>query len=73
MKFLTIDRFEGGFAVCEDEDGKILNVDKTTIENSAKEGDIIFLSEGQGIFFVDKKKSEDRRRSIEERFRRLIK
>ena len=40
-KKLCIDRFEGDFAICENENGLFENIKKTAIPKTAKEGDIL--------------------------------
>ena len=38
----TLDRYEGNFAVCENRTtGEMINIPKTVIDSSAKEGDIL--------------------------------
>lgn len=37
---IIIDRFEGEFAVCEDDDKQVL-IEKSQLEADAKEGDVI--------------------------------
>ena len=71
MQFLTIDRFEGDYAICENEDGKLSNIARIDIENNAKEGDTIFRSAGSGVFEVDKVRTQKARKAIEARFQRL--
>lgn len=39
--YLCIDRFEGDFAICEDENLKIVKIDRKKIKSQAKEGDIL--------------------------------
>ena len=39
--YLCIDRFEGDFAICEDENLKIVKIDLKKIKSRAKEGDIL--------------------------------
>lgn len=41
---VTIDRFEGDFAVVEYETGKTANMPKVLLDSTAKEGDIIEIS-----------------------------
>ena len=38
MKNLIIDRFEIGFAICEDENGEFFGIDIKEVPQSAKEG-----------------------------------
>jgi hypothetical protein len=42
---VTIDRFEGEFAVCEQEDRTMINILKENIPPEAKEGDILIIEE----------------------------
>ena len=63
------DRAEEGFAVLASlEDGSVINIALTELEN-AREGDIIRLDE-EGVRVL-KPESEVRRASISERFNRL--
>ncbi len=47
----TIDRFEGKYAVCENETGEMINLPAEQLPEKAKEGDIII--ESNGIYTVD--------------------
>lgn len=56
MEQYTIDRFEGDFAVCEEEKtGKMVNIRKTDIPAEAKEGSIIVKENNQ--YKVDNEKT----------------
>lgn len=48
----TIDRFEGKYAVCEDETGGMINIPAERLPNVAKEGDKII--ESNGIYAIDR-------------------
>lgn len=61
---LIIDRFEDEYAICEDKDKKILNINKSKIPKQAKEGDIIIYREGE--YILDKEKTLNRKKYIEE-------
>ena len=61
---LIIDRFEAEYAVCEDENKKILNINKSKIPKQAKEGDIIIYIDGK--YILDKEKTSNRKKYIEE-------
>ena len=61
---LIIDRFEDEYAVCEDENKKILNINKSKIPKQAKEGDIIIYIDGK--YILDKEKTLNRKKYIEE-------
>jgi len=43
MKKVIIDRFEGDFAVCEDEDRKMINIEKSRLPKDAKEGTVLII------------------------------
>ena len=59
---VTIDRFEGEFAVCEQEDRTIVNILKDNIPQDAKEGDILFI-EGDSIS-IDVEGTAERKKRI---------
>ena len=61
---LIIDRFEAEYAVCEDENKKILNINKSKIPKQAKEGDIFIYIDGK--YILDKEKTSNRKKYIEE-------
>ena len=67
---LIIDRFEGKFAVCEQDGGKMVNIDRSRLPEEAREGDVL-TSDGNG-FAVDHKETELRRKRIRERMDRLF-
>lgn len=60
---LIIDRFEGKFAVCEDENKKLINIKKEDIPKEAKEGDILVLVEHR--YVIDYTNTENRKKYIE--------
>lgn len=55
---LTIDRFEGEFAVCIYDNGATINIKKHLIPSDAKEGDIIEISNNCYIINKEKTKSK---------------
>lgn len=55
---LTIDRFEGEFAVCIDGMGAKININKDLIPPDAKEGDII--EKFENIFIINKEKTNSK-------------
>jgi len=59
-----IDRFEGNYAVCESEDGKMFNLSRSKLPSAASEGDVIII-EGDNVF-IDVKATEERNRYIKE-------
>ncbi len=61
---LIIDRFEGNYAVCEDECKVMNNIDSKLIQQGAKEGDVIELV--QDNYVINVAETEKRRKHIEE-------
>ncbi len=70
MEKYIIDRFEGDFAVLEKESGGTVDVKRELLEN-AREGDVIIFSDGK--YIVDVQETQMRRKSIEEKMRKLFK
>ncbi|MED0714296.1 DUF3006 domain-containing protein [Aeribacillus sp. FSL K6-1121] len=63
MKFI-IDRFENDIAVCEDENGKIIEISKSQLPKNAETGDVIIQKNNR--YYVDKQETSKRRQEIEE-------
>ncbi|WP_407919241.1 DUF3006 domain-containing protein [Defluviitoga tunisiensis] len=61
---LIVDRFEGNYAVCEKEDGTIMNLGKDRLPKGVKEGDVLIL-EGKSIV-IDNNATLERKKYIEE-------
>ncbi|MCT4620979.1 MAG: DUF3006 domain-containing protein [Marinisporobacter sp.] len=61
--YMIIDRFEENLVVCEREDGKIVNIERSTIPQDAKEGDVLVL-DGNRIF-IDQEETLKRKKKIE--------
>lgn len=40
MKYI-IDRFEGNYAICEDEHGNMVNINRDKLPSNAAEGDVV--------------------------------
>lgn len=53
---LTIDRFEGNFAVCIDENCKTIKIEKKELPSNAKEGDI--LEKSENCYIINKEKTQ---------------
>ena len=67
---ITIDRFEGEYAVCEVETGKFIDVPKADIPKGAKEGDI--LSKADNGYRIEKAETEAKKDEIKKRMNRLF-
>ena len=61
---VTIDRFEGNYAVCEKENLQMINIKVTELPKGAKEGDVLNIVEN--IITIDKKETKKRKAEIEE-------
>ncbi len=46
MRQLSIDRFEGKFAICEDAEGKYFAIETAELPEGAGEGDILRITRG---------------------------
>ena len=61
---VIIDRFEGKFAVCEKEDRQMLDIEKSKIPITAKEGDVLNITNDR--ITIDIEATEKRKKEIEE-------
>lgn len=59
---LIIDRFEGNFAVCETENKKMINIEKSKLPGEAKAGDVIIQTEDG--YRIDKDGTDRRKERI---------
>ncbi len=69
---MIIDRIEGNYAVAEySEDGAVshININLCMFPEGVSEGDVIY--EKDGLCYVDKTATEQRRKEIAERLRRM--
>lgn len=69
MMFYTIDRFEGDYAVLEDDDENRVNVKKALLPEMAKEGDVLDF-DGEA-YTVNAEETEKRRQSVIEMLRKM--
>lgn len=58
---LVIDRFEGKYAVCVQDD-KVINIPRYKVPIDAKDGDCLVME--NGFFVVQNEETEDRRYSV---------
>lgn len=70
MKYI-IDRFEGTYAVCEDETKNMVNIPKYKLPIEVKEGDS--LIEDDGIIRIDDKEADERRKKVNQMMSKLFK
>jgi hypothetical protein len=59
---VIIDRFEGAFAVCEDENRKMINIEKAKLPKQTKEGSVLII-QGDKIE-IDHNETEKRKDRI---------
>ena len=69
MMFYTIDRFEGDYAVLEDDDENRVNVKKALLPEMAKESDVLEF-DGEA-YTVNAEETEKRRQSVIEMLRKM--
>lgn len=60
---VTIDRFEGEFAVCEKENRQMIDIEKSKLPVIAKEGDILNIE--NDIITIDIEATKERTKEIE--------
>ena len=70
MRTLIIDRFEGNFAICEDENQKYFGIDQGEIPKDAKEGDILEIDQ-EGNIRINQEKTQARRNKIKKLQKKL--
>lgn len=61
---VTIDRFEGHYAICEKENREMIDIKRSAIPVEAKEGDVLNIEDN--IITVDLEKTSRRKAEIEE-------
>ena len=66
---VTIDRFEGKFAVCEKENREMIDIKKDKLPETAKEGDILIID--GDVITVDREQTTQRKEEIQDLFNRL--
>lgn len=66
-----IDRFEGDYAVCEDETKATFDIPKTLLPADAKAGDVLIPCSGSPGYEIDHKETARRREAARERLNRL--
>lgn len=71
MRKVTIDRLEGGFAVCEESDGTMSDIPVSDLPAEAAEGSV--LLESDGAWVIDKNDEREKRDRIRRKMNRLFK
>ena len=63
MRKLIIDRFEGTYAICEDQAKKMFAISLNELPQGAKPGDVLQIS-GAGELSVDQEETQRRRKKM---------
>ena len=63
MRKLIIDRFEGTYAICEDQEKKMCAISLNELPQGAKPGDVLQIS-GAGELSVDQEETQRRRKKM---------
>ncbi len=71
MRRVTIDRLEGGFAICEESDGTMSDIPISDLPAEAAEGSV--LIESDGAWVIDENEERERRNRIRRKMDRLFK
>ena len=74
MKQITIDRFDGIYAICEDEDKAFFAIETSELPQSAKAGDVLKITD-DGALSIDERaimETERRRARILEKQKKLM-
>lgn len=70
--FFSIDRFEGDFAICENKStGEMVNIKKSLLPESSKEGDILKIE--NGVYILDKVATQNNQNEIKNMVNNLFK
>ena len=59
---VSIDRFEGEIAVCEQDNGEILNIEKSRLPENAKAGDVLDIDDD--MITIDHDETKQRKEQI---------
>ncbi len=71
MKYWVIDRFEGEYAVCEDEEQRTFALKRAALPSEAGEGWVLAVLE-DGTLYPDLEETQRRRQRIAEKQRRAF-
>lgn len=71
MKQLSIDRFEGKFAICEDAEEKYFAIETAELPEGAREGDVLKITD-DGELVLDEEETRARRERITAKQRKIF-
>lgn len=61
MKMLTIDRFEGNYGICFDEEEKLFAIEKAELPAGASEGDVLNVDDKEGTVSINTEATAQKR------------
>lgn len=64
MKTLIIDRFEGTYAICEDNDQKFFAIEISELPAGAKEGDVLDVDDAEGTLSINGEATAQKRSKV---------
>jgi Protein of unknown function (DUF3006). len=70
MKLLSVDRFEGSFVICEDNDKKFFAIEKAEAPSDVSEGDILCITD-DGTVKIDREETARRKKDTRTRQNKL--
>ena len=62
MQYISIDRFEGDFAICVLDNEEILKIERKNLPKNCKEGDV--LKKTKDSYEIDLKETEKRKKEL---------
>lgn len=71
MKLLIVDRFEGIYAICEDEEQKYFAIETKDLPEGAKEGSVLRITD-EGELLLDNEAAFARRERIADKQRKAF-
>lgn len=71
MKQITIDRFDGIYAICEDKDKAFFAIETSELPQGAKAGDVLKITD-DGALSIDVEETERLRARILEKQKKLM-
>lgn len=71
MKKITIDRFDGIYAICEDKDKAFFAIEINELPKGAKAGDVLQITD-EGTLEIDEEETQRRRQRVLEKQKKLL-
>lgn len=71
MKRITIDRFDGIYAICEDKDKAFFAIELSELPKGAKSGDVLLITD-EGTLEIDVEETERRRQRVLEKQKKVF-